>query len=106
MIENQAPTVDDVFIRPPTAYEKSVLEAVVDGSDPDREELAFTTEWFINGVSQGLGTELEIDGESFDRGDSVEVQAVTNDGIADSPPLKSEAVVILNTPRATTSPSR
>lgn len=98
MIENQAPTVEEVYIRPPTAYEKSVLEAVIDASDPDRDELTYTTEWFVNGVSLGVGTDTTLDGESFSRGDTVEAQGVANDGIADSPALKSEGVTILNTP--------
>jgi hypothetical protein len=99
-IENQAPTVDEVYIRPESAFEGSVLEAVIRGSDPDRDTLTYTTEWFINGVSQGVGSSVTVDGTLFDKGDNVAVQAVANDGLADSAPLKSAVVDILNTPPA------
>jgi hypothetical protein len=109
MIENQAPTVETVFIRPDTAFEKSVLEAVIDGSDSDRDDLTYSTEWFVNGVSQGLGSDRELDGTVFDRGDTVYVEVIANDGIADSAALASDEVVIQNTPpsvaSATVSPT-
>ncbi len=97
-IANQPPTVESVRIRPDKAYEASVLEAIIDANDNDGDELTYVGVWSVNGVELTEVSELELDGSYFDKGDSVSVSIVANDGLIDSAPLASDPVVILNTP--------
>lgn len=97
-IQNQAPFMESVTIRPGVAFESSVLEAVPDATDPDGDDITWTYEWSINDVGQGPGSDRYLDGASFDRGDTVTVTVTANDGLIDSDPMQSDALEIANTP--------
>lgn len=97
-VANQAPVVESVRIRPNTAREGSVLTLLITASDYDGDRLTYIPTWQINGVDLAEVTELELDGTHFDRGDTVTVSIVANDGLIDSAPVSSDGVEIVNTP--------
>lgn len=97
-IENQAPVMEQVLMRPAEIREASVVEALPSATDPDRDELTYTYEWFVNGVSQGQSPDDSIDGSLFDRGDTIEVSVVASDGRGgESEAVRAEAATVLNT---------
>lgn len=103
VIANQAPEITRVSLRPALAYEGSVLDVVVNASDPDGDFLTYRATWSVNGTALPESEDLTLTGVAFDRDDEVTVSIVANDGVADSAPFVSEAVTILNTPPKLTS---
>jgi len=97
-IANLPPEIESVRIRPELAYEESLLEVVIDASDYDGDDLTYSATWSVNGAAITEVTALELDGTYFDRDDVVSVEIVANDGLADSEPVASGEVTILNTP--------
>jgi hypothetical protein len=109
-VSNTPPEALSATVSPSEAYEDTVLTATGSGDDPDGDEVTVSFDWIVDGASVGVPSDQDtLDGTWFDKGQSVQVAVTVNDGVADSEPLLSDAVVILNTapeaPTVTTSPS-
>ncbi len=97
--ENTAPVIVDIEIEPyPTATEADVVEVTVLGEDDDDDPVTFAYQWFnMDGMIEGATSE-NIDGEHFDKGDTIWCEVTPNDGWEDGEPVNSDMVAIVNTP--------
>ncbi|MFT7521868.1 MAG: hypothetical protein ACI9MC_004020, partial [Kiritimatiellia bacterium] len=97
VIQNVAPIISLVTLRPSVAYEETRLQASATGTDHDEDELTWTYTWFVSGGEVKSGAEDWLDGSDFSKGDNVIVEAIANDGYVDSEPKLSDAVEVMNT---------
>ena len=99
VIRNSAPTVDSVSIEPPSPSEAEPARAVPVGLlDADPEDVPFVRyTWLVNGVEVLGWAGDELSGSSFDRGDTISLEAVPTDGADDGPIVAAAAVIAVNT---------
>ncbi|MFK7926551.1 MAG: lectin-like protein [Myxococcota bacterium] len=92
---NNPPDLTAVDIAPVPLKSDDLATATIDASDWDGQNLSFTYEWFVNGVSRTNTPTL--DGRfSFVRGDSVYVAVVADDGFLFSDRVQSEPLMVVN----------
>ncbi len=99
-IINAVPTMDNAYLDvtpfgDPT--ELSTLTAVVEGAyDADDDVIVLSYAWFVNGEELELGAFIgAIDGENFDRGDTVFAEITASDG-EDEFMMATDEVIIMN----------
>lgn len=97
-ILNMPPVVEEVTIEPKLAYAKSGLKAVVKSSDSDGDSVNYHYTWEKNGVVLSENETSILESNGFQRGDSVTVTVTPDDGEASGKPMKSEALIIANSP--------
>ena len=97
VVDNLPPQVTGVELTPLDPTEGSTITAAATGVDPDGDAVSFSYTWHVNGVAVPGLEDASIDGAVFDKGDAVHVEVVANDGLTDSIPLASGAVLIGNT---------
>ncbi len=97
-VVNSIPTLEGVSLSPTTATEETELECSWEGGDDaDGDEIDYTVEWYVSKVALGLD-QTSLDGECFDRGDTVQCTVTPSDGQAPGAAVASETVEIDNTP--------
>ena len=84
-------TSSDAF----NAYETSVLTASGAATDADGDTPTFRYEWFVNGSTTGQ-TGSTLDGAYFSKADVVTCEIRAYDGTAESAPLTSNSITIVN----------
>lgn len=102
-IGNSPPVIQGIVIEPLGEITAGRdITAVPKASDPDGDDLTYTYRWDVNGSTvQTSGAGLP--GSAFSRGDTVRVTVVATDGQADSEPLRSEPIPVVNAPPRITS---
>jgi len=97
--DNTLPEITDIEILPyPTATEIDVVEVTAEGSDEDDDPVSFIYQWFNQDGAIVGATFYNIDGEDFDKGDTVWCQVTPYDGWDYGIPENSLEVIIVNTP--------
>ena len=96
-IGNEAPIAESVVLTPDVVTTSSEVVAVPSGSDPDEDDLVWTFAWYVSGGEVKRGTDDWLDGGQFVKGDTIMVEAVANDGSADSNVVTSDLVTVGNT---------
>ena len=102
-VGNSPPVIHGLVIEPLQEVTGGTdVTAIPKASDPDGDELSFDYRWDVNGSTvRNEGPTLP--GSAFSRGDTIVVQVVANDGTADSDPLRSEPIPVVNAPPRITS---
>ena len=101
------PVVDSVTINQLSPRTADTLSVTVTSHDPNNDPVTYAYQWIKNGTpisgANSANLNLATPGNG-DRGDQISVQVIANDGTANSAPVTSSAVTILNTvPTATVS---
>lgn len=97
-IANSPPTALGAAITPTEVTESSELRCLSQGwRDPDGDEAGYRVSWVVNGTEIGAPGDT-IDGEWFDKGDSVSCILTPWDGEDEGEPVTSEAVIVQNSP--------
>jgi len=97
-IDNATPVAQGVTLAPTEVYEETVLVATATGSDDDGDELTWRYTWFLNDVAVPDEDGDSLTGAAFSKGDQVHVEAVPFDGIIEGAAVRSDSLVVLNTP--------
>ncbi len=93
---NTAPSALNAVLDPSSGGEDSTFSCLVSGwTDPDpADSESYEIQWYVNeGASL---TTVDLDGSSFDRGDTVRCEATPNDGEETGASLASGVVTIAN----------
>ncbi len=94
-ISNSPPSLSGVSISPTELYESSTATCEVDGlDDVDGDDVTTTITWTVSGSAVATGETL--DGDNFDRGDTVSCTVETTDGEDDGPTTSSSTLTVLN----------
>jgi hypothetical protein len=94
---NQPPVLDSVAITPGSATTDQVLSASVTGHDPDGDPVTFAYQWARNGLPIAGATGASLDlatADHGDKGDSIAVQVIANDGALSSATVTSAPLVV------------
>ena len=104
-VGNRPPRIERLMMGPALEISAGVdVEVQPEAGDEDGDELTFTYRWSVNGEP------VDAEGPSFDtraltKGDVVRVEVLANDGSADSDPLASPEIRVVNlAPRVTSRP--
>ncbi|BCA54971.1 hypothetical protein W02_21110 [Nitrospira sp. KM1] len=100
--ENRPPSVKTISVVPNPILKEGVVTAVVEGEDPNHDELKFQFQWFVNGMPVPGESSSTLDVQYVKRGDRVSVEVVPNDGKADGTSKRAADVVVGNTPPSIT----
>lgn len=97
VVANAVPTAKEVILTPEEVYEASTLYCTPSGwADSDNDSEGYVYTWIINAVeTEYTGDTLQ--GDAFDRADSISCMATPWDGIDEGEPVSSDAVTVLNT---------
>jgi len=95
-VPNRRPTLVGIAIRPqPEVFPGETLVATAQANDPDRDPIAYSYRWRVNGELQtNTGDTFETD--DLVKGDEIQAVVVANDGSADSDDLASVVVRVGN----------
>ena len=95
-VPNRRPTLVGIAIRPqPEVFPGEPLVATAQANDPDRDPIAYSYRWLVNGELQmDTGDTFETDG--LVKGDEIQAIVIANDGTADSDDLASVVVRVGN----------
>ena len=95
-VQNRRPTVVGIAIRPqPEVFAGETLVATAQANDPDRDSLAYSYRWRVNGKLQ-METGSTFETDSLEKGDEIQAIVVANDGTTDSDDLASVVVRVGN----------
>jgi hypothetical protein len=97
-ISNSAPVISAVEILPEDPVTMSELSAIVTASDSDNDDIEFSYEWRVNGLSVQSGIENTLASSYFEQEDFIDVLVLATDGLLNSAPFQSSVVLIKNTP--------
>ncbi|MFK7930470.1 MAG: hypothetical protein AB8H79_19950, partial [Myxococcota bacterium] len=104
VILNTPPVVESATIEPGVLQTDSVASCVMSGwTDADGDAEAYIFTWTVNGTV--VGTDAQLDGAFFGKGDSVVCSAIPDDGQAQGGSVSSAAVTVANTAPTLTSAS-
>jgi hypothetical protein len=95
-VDNEPPVVSSVILTPDPAYEASELEAVAVASDPNGDDITLSYTWMVGGLEVPGASAATLEGDSFNKGDVVQVTVSANDGSLDGEPLSSDPLTISN----------
>ncbi|MFL6005040.1 MAG: LamG-like jellyroll fold domain-containing protein [Gaiellaceae bacterium] len=96
---NQPPTLTSVTIDQSAPKTTDILTVTIAASDPDNDPLTYSYQWAKNGsdLAGRTSATLNLGGTgNGDRGDTITVRVVANDGAASSDPLSSASVTVQN----------
>jgi hypothetical protein len=96
VIGDQAPVVTSVTLAPTSATEATTLTCTPTATDADNDPITYTYTWLIDGAPATGANGSTLTGSKFSRDDSVQCQATASDGVATSPSVQSNTVVIGN----------
>jgi len=97
IIDNALPVITEVILTPDEVYEESYLSCEVSGwSDADSDPEGYQYEWRVNAIPIAA-TGSTLDGEWFDRADSIYCTATPWDGYDAGEAITSNEVLVDNT---------
>lgn len=95
-IRNEPPSVGKVLLDGSPVREYSIVTAEVsDINDPNGDTVQLSYAWFVNGTLTSASG-ASIDGQFFDKGDSLQVQVSPTDGFDAGEPVLSNSVSVIN----------
>jgi hypothetical protein len=98
IVRNSPPKVTGVAFSPKEFHQGIDLTAVIQGDDPDGDEISYRITWIVNGEERSWESGTILFGDLFGRGDRLEVKVVPFDGEADGMVFLSGEVVVPNGP--------
>lgn len=101
VMQNALPIVKSIKIKPDKKdiSKKDTVTAIVEAKDADSDAVSLKYQWIKNGSADIEGANSNsLSLVNYKRGDFVNLKVTANDGIADSEPLISGPVTIINTP--------
>lgn len=97
VISNSGPAGGTISLGPTPAYETTELICDASGAvDPDGDGTLYDYAWFSSGNPIANATTRRLDGDSFNKGESIHCEAAPNDGLTYGITLVSDPVVIQN----------
>ena len=97
-IGNLPPTILTVAMQPEGKVSQGVdVTAVPRATDPDGGEIEYHYHWMVNGESVPVDG-ATLPGDRFHRGDHIVLEVVASDGDADSEPVVSPPIPVVNAP--------
>lgn len=106
VIQNALPIVKSIKIKSDKkdVSKKDTVTAIIETKDADGDAVLLKYQWIKNGAADIEGANSNsLSLVNYKRGDFVNLKVTANDGIADSEPLTSGPVAIINTPPQITS---
>lgn len=103
-IVNTPPSVDSVVIAPTSPKTNTTIQATASGwTDADADPPSYEVTWYVNGVAEATGSDLNHEPAGHERGDMVYVTLRAVDNFAVGNTVTSNTVTVVNT--APTQPS-
>jgi hypothetical protein len=94
-VANSAPAVAGARISPDVLFDDSTASCVGVGfTDPDGDAEGYKTLWLVNGIP--VADTATLEGDKFDRGQTIACELTPFDGIDSGPPVVSPSVVVGN----------
>ena len=97
---NHPPVIRSVTLAPNPIVREGVVTATVEADDLDRDPLTFTFKWIINDYDHPQEASPTFHPDGLSRGDRLAVEVIPYDGKISGQPVRSEAVIVGNTPPA------
>ncbi|MFT7518622.1 MAG: hypothetical protein ACI9MC_000754, partial [Kiritimatiellia bacterium] len=101
-VDNAKPVASGVVLSPREAYEDTIFHVEAVGTDDDGDTLTWSYAWFVDSSPVPDADSASLTGASFQKGQTVRVEATPNDGVIDGYSAMSEGVLILNSPPTAT----
>ena len=95
---NHPPAIRSITLDPTPIIRDGVVTATVDAEDLDRDALTFTFKWIVNDKPKPEEASSTFHPEHLNLGDRLAVEAIPHDGKVWGPPVRSQSVVVGNTP--------
>jgi hypothetical protein len=95
---NRPPSIRSAKITPTPIVLSGDVRLEIQGEDPDQNALTFRCRWFINERPVVGQTDTTLDRRLLTQGMRVQAEVVAFDGYAESPPYRTDVVVVANTP--------
>ena len=97
LVVNDVPSITAVELSPSDINETTTVTCTPIGwADGDGDPETYIYEWTVNGTP--LSTNAALNGNAFDKGDTVQCSATPTDGLATGTTLFSPAVIVGNSP--------
>lgn len=97
---NFPPVILSVTVLPEKAYKETELSLAVQAKDPDGDPITYRYQWIKNDEEMAGENAPTLEGERFQKGDSIKVRVTPSDGKEEGRPLVSSPIKILNSPPA------
>lgn len=98
IVANTPPIISSLSVRPQPAKPGDKLEALVETNDPDHDSFELSFRWWRNATVAKEGDGAVLDTTGFSPKDVVTVEATPRDRTAQGKPIKSEPLVLGNSP--------
>ena len=95
---NHLPVIHSVTLTPIHIVREGVVTATVEAEDLDRDAVTFTFTWIVNDERRSEEVSSTFHPEHLNLGDRLAVEATPHDGKASGLPVRSQSVVVDNTP--------
>ena len=102
-VVNTPPIISSLSVRPQPAKPGDKLETLVEAADPDHDRFDLSFRWWKNRTVVKEGDEPGLDTTGFSPKDVVTVEVTPRDRTASGKPVKSESLVLGNSPPMITS---
>jgi hypothetical protein len=103
-VGNTAPTIGAVTLSASSVTEGDTISVTVEGaSDDDGDTITFAYAWYVDGVS--VASAPSLDGEHFDKGDTLYVQVTPSDPYASGTAVTSDTATVVNSPPVASTPT-
>lgn len=97
---NHPPAIRSITLTPIPIVRDGVVTATVEAEDLDRDVVTFTFKWIVNEEPRPEEVSSTFHPEHLNLGDRVTVEAIPHDGKIAGLPVRSQSVVVGNTPPA------
>jgi hypothetical protein len=97
-VVNTPPIISSLSVRPQPAKPGDKLEVLVEAGDPDHDRFELSFRWWRNGTVVKEGDEALLDTTGYSQKDVVTVEATSWDRTAKGKPMRSEPLVLGNSP--------
>jgi hypothetical protein len=97
-VTNTPPIISSLSVRPQPAKPGDKLEVLVEADDPDHDRVELSFRWWRNTTVAKEGDEPALDTTGFSPKDVVTVEVTPRDRTATGKPIKSDPLVIGNSP--------
>ncbi|MGH7228409.1 MAG: putative Ig domain-containing protein [Nitrospiraceae bacterium] len=102
-VANTSPEVTQIVLEPREVRVGDRLQAKIEGSDADRDEIRYTFKWWRNNAPLSEGEENALDTSGFSRGDRIVVQVTPHDFAGPGKARFADEITIGNSPPKITS---
>lgn len=102
-VVNTPPIISSLSVRPQSAKPGDKLEALVEVDDPDHDRFELSFRWWRNATVAKEGDEAVLDTTGFSPKDVVTVEVTSRDRTAAGKPVKSDPLILGNSPPTITS---